>query len=182
MSAPAVAEPVVGGEEMPALAVLKKATSLGLRLAAALAFLAPLLTRLVMGQAFYQTGGGKIANFDNTVAFFTELGIPMPEANALFVSRLEYFGGIALVLGLLTRLFAAGLASTMVVALLTADKQSFLDALRGSGEAGLTDVVPFVYLLFLGWLVLYGPGPVSLDKLVSKCLGFGAKQPASERK
>jgi uncharacterized membrane protein YphA (DoxX/SURF4 family) len=114
---------------------------------AATAFVAPFLTRLVMGQAFFQTGRGKIENFSNTVAFFTELGIPMPELNAAFVSRLEYYGGLALLLGLGTRIVAALLSSTMVVALLTADKPAFVAALAGTGDGGLTDVTPFVYLL-----------------------------------
>jgi putative oxidoreductase len=142
----------------------------GLKVVAALAFLAPLVTRLVMGQAFHETGSGKIENFANTVGFFTELGIPFPEANAFFVSRLEFWGGLLLVLGLCTRFVAAGLASTMVVALLTADRATFLGALSGSGEAGLTDVVSFVYLLFLGWLVLFGPGVLSLDALLARRL------------
>jgi putative oxidoreductase len=141
-----------------------------LRLAAALAFLAPLATRLVMGQAFYETGSGKIANFANTVGFFSELGIPFPEANAFLVSRLEFWGGLLLVAGLGTRFVALGLASTMAVALATADRAAFLGALRGTGDAGLTDVVPFVYLLFLVWLVLFGPGAVSLDTLVARRL------------
>jgi putative oxidoreductase len=148
---------------MTSLDSLRRARALSLRAAGGLAFLAPLVTRLVMGQAFYQTGSGKIANFANTVSFFTDLGIPFPEANALLVSRLEFWGGLLLVVGLATRLVAASLASTMVVALATADRETFLGALRGSGDAGLTDVVPFVYLLFLGWLVLAGPGAVSLD-------------------
>jgi putative oxidoreductase len=138
----------------------------GVKLAAALAFLPPLATRLVMGQAFFLTGRGKLANFDRTVEFFTGLGIPMPALNAAFVSRLEFYGGILLIVGLATRLAAAGLASTMVVALMTADKESFLGALRGTSDSGLTDVAPFVYLLFLGWLVLNGPGVVSLDRLL----------------
>jgi putative oxidoreductase len=138
----------------------------GLKVAAALAFLPPLATRLVMGQAFFFTGRGKLANFDHTVEFFTGLGIPMPALNAAFVSRLEFYGGILLIVGLATRLVAAGLASTMVVALMTADKESFLGALRGTSDSGLTDVTPFVYLLFLGWLVLNGPGVVSLDRLL----------------
>jgi putative oxidoreductase len=142
----------------------------GLKVVAALAFLAPLVTRLVMGQAFHETGSGKIENFANTVGFFTELGIPFPEANAFFVSRLEFWGGLLLVLGLCTRFVAAGLASTMVVALLTADRATFLGALSGSGDAGLTDVVSFVYLLFLGWLVLFGPGVLSLDALLARRL------------
>ena len=149
---------------------LRHGRALGLRVAGALAFLAPLATRLVMGQAFHQTGSGKIENFANTVGFFSEIGIPFPEANAFLVSRLEFWGGLLLVVGLATRFVAAGLASTMAVALATADRATFLGALRGAGEAGLTDVVPFVYLLFLGWLVLFGPGALSLDALVARRL------------
>jgi putative oxidoreductase len=156
---------------------LQRGRALTLRAAAALAFVAPLLTRLVMGQAFYQTGSGKIENFANTVSFFTELGIPMPEANAFLVSRLEFWGGLLLLVGLATRLVALGLASTMIVALLTADRATFLEALRGTGDAGLTDVVPFVYLLFLGWLVLAGPGAVSLDALVARWLDRRSPRP-----
>jgi putative oxidoreductase len=149
---------------------LRRVRALALKVAGALAFLAPILTRLVMGQAFHQTGSGKISNFANTVNFFTELGIPFPQANAFFVSRLEFWGGLLLIVGLLTRLVAAGLASTMVVALATADRTSFVDALKGAGDAGLTDVTSFVYLLFLLWLVLSGPGVVSLDALVARWL------------
>jgi putative oxidoreductase len=165
---------------MSSIDSLRRGRALALKLAGALAFLAPLVTRLVMGQAFHQTGSGKIENFANTVSFFTELGIPMPEANAFFVSRLEFWGGLLLLVGLATRLVALGLASTMVVALLTADRASFLEALRGTGDAGLTDVVPFVYLLFLGWLVLAGPGVVSLDALVARWLDRASPQPEAE--
>ena len=153
---------------MPSIDSLQRGRAQALKLAAALSFLAPLVTRLVMGQAYYQTGSGKIANFANTVSFFGELGIPSPEANAFFVSRLEFWGGLLLIAGLLTRVVAAGLAATMVVAIATADREDFVGALQGSGEKGLTDVVPFVYLLFLVWLVLYGPGPVSLDALLAR--------------
>lgn len=153
---------------MQAPAAVQRSARLALRAAAALAFLPPLLTRLVLGQAFFFTGRGKLDNFEGTVAFFTDLGIPMPAANAAFVARLEYYGGMLLVVGLLTRLTALLLSSTMVVALLTADRALFVQALAGSGEAGLTDVTPFVYLLLLLWLVVSGPGAVSLDHLVAR--------------
>ena len=155
---------------MSSIDTLKRARALALKLAVALAFLAPLLTRLVMGQAYHQTGSGKIENFARTVSFFSDLGIPMPEANAFFVSRLEFWGGLLLVVGLFTRVVAALLSSTMVVALMTADRGDFLDALKGVGEKGLTDITSFVYLLFLIWLVLYGPGALSLDALVVRWL------------
>ncbi len=158
---------------------LMRARARILAVLAALAFVPPLLTRLVIGQAYYQTGGGKIENFASTASFFGELGIPFPEANAFFVSRLEFWGGLLLVVGLATRLVAALLSSTMVVALATADRAAFLDALRGAGESGLTDVVPLVYLMFLLWLVVFGPGWASLDALVVRSLERKAR--ASER-
>ena len=115
---------------------------LGLKAAGALSLLPPLLTRLVIGYAFYQTGRGKLANPEQIVAFFTDLGIPFPGANAAFVSRLEFYGGMLLIAGLLTRLVALGLGSTMVVALMTADKDAFLDALMGTSDADLTGCGP----------------------------------------
>lgn len=155
---------------MSALSSVQRASRVGVAVTAALAFLPPLVTRVVMGQAFFLTGRGKLANFESTVQFFASLGIPLPEINAAFVSRLEFYGGILLVLGLLTRVVAAGLASTMLVALATADRESLIEALRMSGDTGLTDVVPFVYLLLLGWLVIVGPGPLSLDALLARWL------------
>lgn len=150
-----------------------RAVRLALRLAALLAFLPPLVTRLVIGHAYFLTGGGKLENFERTVAFFADLGIPLPELNAAFVARLEYYGGILLVLGLGTRLVAGLLSTTMVVALLTADREMFLQALRGSGEAGPTDVTSFVFLLFLVWLVVHGPGWLSLDHPIARRLAIG---------
>ena len=156
-----------------------RAARIGLRIAAVLAFLPPLLTRLVIGHAYFLTGGGKLENFERTVAFFADLGIPFPELNAAFVARLEYYGGILLVLGLGTRLVAGLLSTTMVVALLTADRQTFLSALAGSGEAGPTDVAAFVFLLFLVWLVVYGPGWLSLDRLIARWLRITAARDAA---
>lgn len=166
-------------------AAIQKSVTLGLKVAGALAFLAPLATRLVVGWAFYLTGSGKWAHFDNTVTFFTELGIPFPQANAAFVASLELVGGIALIVGLGTRLFAAGLASTMVVALLTADKQRLLDSWGTASETSPTDIPAFVFLLFFAWLALYGPGVVSLDKLLSTLFKLStepapAKEPTPE--
>jgi putative oxidoreductase len=145
---------------------IQRIASIGLTITGAVAFLAPLLTRLVMGQAFYFTGHGKLQNLDRTVSFFTDLGIPFPALNAGFVSTIEYVGGICLILGLGTRIFSFLLSGSMVVALLTADKQTFIDKF----PADITDVTPFVYLLFLVWLVLSGPGPISLDRFLSKWL------------
>jgi putative oxidoreductase len=158
---------------MPAPVAVRRAAALGLRVTSALSFLAPLLTRLVIGYAFFQAGGGKLANMERTVGFFTDLGIPFPAANAAFIGRLEFYGGMLLIVGLGTRIVASLLGSTMVVALMTADNEAFLNALKGIGDDGLTDVVPVVYGLFLLWLILFGPGLASLDALVRKWIAPG---------
>jgi putative oxidoreductase len=159
---------------MSAPAPLSRAARLGLKAAAALAFIAPLLTRITMGHAFFLTGRGKLANFENTVEFFASQNIPFPAANAAFVSRLEYYGGILLVVGLLTRIVAALLASTMVVALLT-ERAQFFESWKPTGEVGPTDIASWMFLLLLSWLVLYGPGVLSLDHWLARWLGLGAE-------
>lgn len=158
---------------MSARTLVQRATDAGIRVACAMQFLAPLLTRITLGHAFFLTGRGKLANFEDFVGFMATRGIPFPEANAAFVARLEYYGGMALVLGLLTRLVAAGLAGTMVVALL-GEREQFTESWRWSGDLGPTDIPSFVFLVMLAWLVLFGPGPVSLDKLLSRWLKVGA--------
>lgn len=144
--------------------LIRRAAESGLNLAKRLAFLAPLLTRLVIGWAFHQTGHGKIMNFDRTASFFEDSGIPFPRANAAFIGSLEFLGGLCLMLGLGTRIFALLLSATMVVALLTADRENFINKFAHE----LTDVVPVVYGLFLLWLILYGPGPISIDHWIRK--------------
>jgi putative oxidoreductase len=151
---------------MPLPAVVRQIVDRGSAGLERLAFIAPLATRIVIGLAFVQTGLGKWAHLDRTSEFFAGLGIPFPGVNATFIATLELVGGGALVAGLLTRLFAAGLASTMVVALLTADRQAFLSSWTRASETSPTDVTSFVSLLFLLWLVLLGPGALSLDRLL----------------
>lgn len=143
----------------------------GLRACALLAFLPPLLTRITLGHAIFLTGRGKLEHFSNLVSYFTDLGIPFPAANAAVVARLEFYGAILLALGLLTRLTAAALASTMIVALFT-ERQDFLQSWLPSTEKGPTDVSSFVFLVLLGWLVVYGPGALSLDRLLARWLGM----------
>jgi putative oxidoreductase len=156
---------------MSAPALVERPARLGLRAAAALAFLPPLLTRIALGHAFFLTGRGKLANFDTFVSFLSDQGVPWPEINAHVVARLEYYGGILLVLGLLTRLAGLGLAGTMAVALWT-ERKPFIESWAFTGDIGPTDISPFVFLLLLSWLVVYGPGVVSLDALLARWLGL----------
>jgi putative oxidoreductase len=154
------------------MGLIRRLAALGLRITSALEFFPPLLTRLVIGLGLHATGHGKLMNLDKTTGFFSDLGIPFPHANAVFVSLLEFIGGLCLVLGLGTRIFAALLCCTLTVAVLTADRQTFIDKFPWDLT---TDVASFTFLLFLIWLVVFGPGPVSLDRFLSKWLGLGKK-------
>ncbi len=153
------------------MGLIRRLAGLGLKITGSLQFLAPLLTRLVLGIGFYYTGKGKLGNLEKITGFFTDLGIPFPHANAVFIATLEFVGGICLVLGVGTRVFASLLSCTMIVALLTADK----DALVQKFPSDVSDVTSFTFLVFLIWLVLYGPGPLSIDRLLSKWMGLEKK-------
>lgn len=159
--------------------LVQRPLALGRELAVRLQPLAALCTRLVLGITFFRTGLGKWQHFDDTVSFFTDLGIPAPAANAAFISSLELAGGILLILGLGTRLSAALLSATMIVALMTADRADFVAAISGSPDKGLTDVTPLPFLLMLGWLVAFGAGALSLDCLLFRRMGDAAR--AQER-
>ncbi len=159
---------------MPVPPAVKRSLELAMKLTVALAFLPPLLTRLFLGHAFYLTGQGKLANPEGVARFFTELGIPAPELNAAFVSRLEFYGAMFLIAGLLARPIAAMLAGSMAVALMTADKEALLDAIWARGQGDITAVSPLVLLLALLWIVIYGAGALSLDTLLAKWLGIGS--------
>jgi uncharacterized membrane protein YphA (DoxX/SURF4 family) len=83
--------------------------------------IAPLLIRLYLAPIMIQAGWTKLVGFDNTVAWFGNpdwgLGLPFPALLAALASGIEFLGGIALIVGLATRLVAIPLMFTMVIAM-----------------------------------------------------------------
>jgi putative oxidoreductase len=132
-----------------------------LAMVAKVSWLGPLLGRLTLGLVFIGTGWGKLHSLDKVTAFFTDLHLPAPHFQAILVACTEFFGGLALLLGLFTRLAALPLAVTMVVAILTAK----LDDVHGL--ISLASLDEFAYLAMLLWLALVGPGAASIDHLAA---------------
>ena len=77
------------------------------------------ILRLAVGAVFIAHGGQKlfVYGFDGVAGAFAQMGVPMAGIVGPLVALLEFFGGIALVVGRLTRVAALGLAATMVGAL-----------------------------------------------------------------
>ncbi len=141
-----------------------------------LAWAPPLLARLVIGVIFVPTGWGKLHSLPDIVDFFRQLGIPYPELQAPFVSSIELVCGGLVLAGLATRLAAAPLIGTMVVAIVTAIWPQLDTARDLFGKEELH------YVALLAYLVVSGPGAVSLDALIVRRLGTTASAaPAAMR-
>lgn len=132
------------------------------RVAQYLQWLAPLFARIVVGWVFLWTGWGKLTHLPLVTENFAGWGIPMPELLAPFVSGVEFFGGIFLLLGLLTRISAGALGVVMIVAVRVAqwDQIDSLETFLGFEE--------IMYLAIFLWLAIAGPGVISFDRLLQQ--------------
>jgi putative oxidoreductase len=132
------------------------------RAAAHLTWLAPLFARLTVGWVFLWSGWGKLHNLAQVTDNFTGWGIPYPQVLTPFVSGVEFFGGLFLLLGFLTRISAGALGVTMIVAIRAAKwpEVDSLETLLGFDE--------FEYLALFLWLATAGPGAISLDALLQR--------------
>lgn len=122
-----------------------------------LAWLGPLFARVVTGWVFLWTGWGKLTHLPLVTQNFEGWGIPAPGLLAPLASGIEFFGGMLLLIGLLTRISAGALGVVMIVAVLAVqgpDVDSFL------GFVGLEEVM---YLALFLWLAIAGAGRVSID-------------------
>jgi putative oxidoreductase len=135
------------------------------RIAKHLTWLAPLFARVVVGWVFMWSGWGKLHDLPAMIENFRGWGIPFPQLLTPFVSGVEFFGGIFLLLGLMTRISAGALGVTMMVAIKSAkwgDVDS-LETLLGFDETE--------YLALFLWLAIAGAGRISLDYVLQALLG-----------
>ncbi len=100
-------------------------------------FLAPLMLRMYLVPIFWMAGTNKIAGFDNIVEWFGNsdwgLGLPFPFVMAFLATATEFFGAIALFLGLAVRWFSIPLMFTMLVAAVTVHWDNGWQAIADAG-------------------------------------------------
>ena len=127
-----------------------------------------LVVRLYWGWQFWQAGWGKLQDISKPIGFFTELGIPFPVFNAWFVSLLECFGGILLIVGLASRLISIPLVIDMAVAYLTADREA-LKAIFSEPDKFYA-AAPYTFLFASLLILIFGPGAFSVDCWIARHL------------
>lgn len=133
------------------------------RLDAALAVL-----RLIVGAVFVAHGAQKlfVFGFGGVIGAFEGMGVPLAGVAGPTVALVEFFGGLALIAGLFTRVAASAIAAIMLGA-----------ALLVHAPAGffLPNGAEFVLTLFgiAVALGLAGPGAFSADALLARRRGEG---------
>ncbi|MBV9881009.1 MAG: DoxX family protein [Gemmatirosa sp.] len=117
--------------------------------------------RLVVGAVFIAHGAQKVFGFGHAgvAGMFGHMGIPLPAVAAAVVMAVEFLGGIALVLGLGTRIAAALIAVNMLGAIYFAKLSGGFFAPKGY-EYELTLAAAAAAL------ALAGPGAASIDGMM----------------
>ena len=127
--------------------------------------LALTVLRVVLGVVFIMHGGQKlfVYGLEGVSGGFAGMGVPAAGIVGPLVAFVEFFGGVALVLGLLTRLAAVGTAVTMIGAIFLAHIDNGFFGPNGY-EFPLTLLAASVAI------ALTGAGSLSLDAALGRRL------------
>jgi putative oxidoreductase len=131
-----------------------------------------LAVRLYWGWQLIESGWGKLHNLGKVTEFFGSLNLPAPAQMALFISCVEFFGGIFLALGLLSRLTALVLTVNMIMAYVTADREALFSIFSDPDK--FYAAAPYTFLIASLIVLIFGGGKLSLDTVLARVAGTPA--------
>jgi len=134
--------------------------------------IATTILRLVLGVIFFAHGAQKMLGwfggygFTGTMGFFTGV-MHIPAVFAFLAIAAEFFGGLGLIFGLLTRVAAFGIFCNMIVAVAMVHHQFGFFMNWTGGQKGEGYEYHLVLLAALVVLMIRGAGAASVDRLLS---------------
>ena len=125
--------------------------------------IAPLFLRIGLGLVFIVHGYMKLfGGIEGTTGFFSSLSIPLPGLFAVVVAIVEFFGGLAILLGAFTQVVSVLAFINMLFAFILVHGKNGFQVSNGG----------FEFVLALGLmalsLIFSGAGTISLDRLIFK--------------
>jgi putative oxidoreductase len=130
------------------------------------------ILRLVLGVVFFAHGAQKMLGwfggfgFSGTMGFFTgTMHIPAPLA--FFAIAAEFFGGVGLILGFLTRIAAFGIAVNMLVAIATVHSAVGFFMNWNGTQKGEGFEFHLLVLAMTAFLMIRGAGALSVDRALT---------------
>ena len=133
------------------------------------------IVRIVLGVVFFAHGAQKMLGwyggygFSGTMGFFTKtLGIPAPLAFLAICA--EVFGGLGLILGLLSRIAALGIGVNMLVAIVMIHRHFGFFANWFGNQKGEGYEYHLLVLAIVLAIIVRGAGALSLDRAIHRWL------------
>jgi putative oxidoreductase len=131
------------------------------------------LLRLVLGVVFFAHGAQKMLGwfggpgFSGTMGMFTGyMHIPAPLAFLAIAA--EFFGGLGLILGLLTRIAAFGIAVNMMVAVIVVHSRNGFFMNWTGTQKGEGFEYHLLALAVAAFLMIRGAGAFSVDRVIAR--------------
>jgi putative oxidoreductase len=129
------------------------------------------LVRLVLGIVFFAHGAQKMLGwfggygFQGTMGFFTHNGIPAPLAFLAICA--EFFGGLGLIFGLLSRIAAFGIMVNMLVAIATVHRFNGLFMNWFGNQKGEGYEYHLLAIALCLVVMIKGAGALSIDRVLA---------------
>jgi putative oxidoreductase len=131
------------------------------------------IIRVVLGLIFFAHGAQKMLGwfggygFSGTMGFFTG-AMHIPAVFAFLAITAEFFGGLGLIFGILTRVAALGIAVNMLVAVAMVHSQ-FGFFMNWSGtQKGEGFEYHLLALAMSAFLIIKGAGALSVDRMLAR--------------